>query len=246
MSALAGALRLPRHPAIAFVGAGGKTTALFSVARALAPAVVTTTTHLAIPEAAQADRHIVWVADESPAGPEAAGDSGVVLVTGPPDIQAGRLSGLDSGQWLNLRRWSAAHDRPLLVEADGSRRLPLKAPAAHEPVIPPDVDAVVVVAGMLGCGLPLDDDRVHRAARFSAISGCPLGASVTPDAVAAALVHPDGGLKHIPPGARRAALLNQADTPDRARQAASIASRVRAHYDVVAVASLRDGWVELL
>jgi molybdenum cofactor cytidylyltransferase len=246
MSALADALRLPRQPVIAFVGAGGKTTALFSVARALAPAVVTTTTHLAIPEAADADRHVVWAADDSLGSVGPIDDSGVVLLTGPPHEGTGRLSGLDAHQWVALRRWCSEHDRPLLVEADGSRRRPLKAPADHEPVIPPDVDAVVVMAGMLGCGLPLDDNHVHRAARFSTLSGCPAGALVTPDALAAALVHPDGGLKHIQPGVRRAVWLNQADTPELRAQAVGMAPLLRTAYDVVAIASLRDGWVELL
>ena len=246
MSVLAGALRLPRHPAIAFVGAGGKTTALFSVARSLAPAVVTTTTHMAIPEAAHADRHVVWPAGDAFGGLDRLDDPGVVLLSGPPHDATGRLSGLDLHQWGALRRWCSEHDRPLLVEADGSRRLPLKAPADHEPVIPPDIDAVVVMAGMLGCGLPLDDSHVHRAARFSAISGCPAGALITPAALAAALVHPDGGLKHIPSGARRAVWLNQADTPELRAEAAGMASLLRTAYDVVAVASLRSGHIEIL
>ena len=29
------------------------------------------------------------------------------------------------------------HNLPLIIEADGSRQLPLKAPAEHEPAIPP-------------------------------------------------------------------------------------------------------------
>ena len=57
---LAQALRANRTSRIALVGAGGKTTALFQVARQLDPPVlVTTTTHLGVWQLALADRHIV-------------------------------------------------------------------------------------------------------------------------------------------------------------------------------------------
>ena len=45
---------------LAFVGAGGKTTAMFHLARELdAPVIVTTTTHLAVEQIQLADRHII-------------------------------------------------------------------------------------------------------------------------------------------------------------------------------------------
>ncbi|MFO7693762.1 MAG: selenium cofactor biosynthesis protein YqeC [Vicinamibacterales bacterium] len=245
-SALAGALRLPAHPAIAFVGAGGKTTAMFNVARAMAPAIATTTTHLGDAQSVLADCHIVWEAGTPVADLRLLERGGVVLLTGGLDPDTGHLSGLSAPQWTALRRWCALHRRALLVEADGSRQRPLKAPAPHEPAIPDSVDAVVVVAGMLGCGLPLDADHVHRPDRFAAISGCRPGDPVTPEALAAALTHADGGLRNIPPGAGRAVLLNQADTPALQALAGLVGRRLRTAYDAVLVASLRGGRVELL
>ena len=245
IAALLDALRLPPHPAIALAGAGGKTSAMFAMARALAPAVATITTHLAQGQSSLADCHIVWTPGTSCAELALLEHDGVVLLTGELDPATARLSGLSTQQWAALRQWCAGHDRALLVEADGSRQRPLKAPAPHEPAIPDGVDAVVVVAGMLGCGLPLDDEHVHRAARFAAISGCAIGDPVTTGAMAAALSHPEGGLKNIPAGARRAALLSQADTPDLRAAAARIAARLRPPYDVVAVASFRGGAVEI-
>ena len=245
-STIVAALQLPPHPCIAFVGAGGKTTAIFEMARAMAPAVVTTTTHLGESQSALADCHIVWTAGTPCAGLGLSACAGVTLVTGGLDVQAGRLTGLPAPQWSALRRWCTLHERALLVEADGSRQRPLKAPAAHEPAIPAGVDAVVVVAGLLGCGLPLDDEHAHRPALFSAISGCPLGDPVSPEAVAAALAHPEGGLKNIPPGVKRAVLLNQADTPELRDLALRTASLLRPAFDAVAVASFRSGVVEVL
>ena len=40
----------------------------------------------------------------------------------------------------------------VLVEADGAKRFPLKAPAAHEPVIPDETRLVIAVAGLSGVG----------------------------------------------------------------------------------------------
>jgi molybdenum cofactor cytidylyltransferase len=244
--ALVELLRLPPNPSIAFVGAGGKTAALFAMAHALAPSIVTTTTHLAIAQSELADQAFVWPASAACREPGLEEWAGVVLITGEPDLAGARLSGLSAPQWASLRRWCASHHRTLLVEADGSRRLPLKAPAADEPAVPDDVDAVVVAAGMLGCGLPLDDEHVHRARQFAAISGCRLGEPVSPDAIAAVLVDADGGLKRIPRGARRAVLLNQADTPELQQCAAAIARRVRPAYDAVVVASLLLGRIEIV
>jgi probable selenium-dependent hydroxylase accessory protein YqeC len=244
--ALLDALRLPPPAAVAFVGAGGKTTAMFAMARATAPAVVTTTTHLAVDQAGLAGIHVVWAPGTPCAELGLQGRGGVTLVSGGLDVRTSRLRGLQPPQWSALRDWCARHARPLLVEADGSRQRPIKAPADHEPAIPQPVDAVFVVVGMLGCGLPLDDEHVHRPGRFSAISGCPLGDPVSPGAMAAALAHPDGGLKGIPPRAKRALLINQADTPELRARAALVGRRLRAAFDVVAVASFRSGVVEIL
>ena len=45
----------------------------------------------------------------------------------------------------------------VLVEADGSRRQPLKCFGPHEPVIPPRTDCIVHVAGLSALGRPLDE-----------------------------------------------------------------------------------------
>ena len=111
--------------------------------------------------------------------------------------------------WPYMKRVSS-NELPLLVEADGSRRLPLKAPAPHEPVIPEWVNTVVVVAGLSGLGKLLDPAWVHRPEIFAHLSGLELNAPVTSDGLINVLTHPQGGLKDIPYGARRVALLNQA------------------------------------
>lgn len=50
--------------------------------------------------------------------------------------------------------WEAAFARriPVLIEADGAKRKPCKAPAEHEPVIRPETTAVIGVLGMDAIG----------------------------------------------------------------------------------------------
>jgi molybdenum cofactor cytidylyltransferase len=126
----------------------------------------------------------------------------------------------------------------LLIEADGSRQKPLKAPAAHEPPIPTFADIVVVVAGLSALDKPLNDEHVHRAGIFSQLSGLPLGSLVTPQAIVEVLSHPLGGLKNMPPNARRIALLNQADTPEAQSVGGRLAHELLSHFDSVIVEAL--------
>jgi molybdenum cofactor cytidylyltransferase len=114
----------------------------------------------------------------------------------------------------------------------------LKAPAGHEPAVPDWVDTVVVVAGLSGLGQRLDETWVHRPEKFAALAGLPPGSRITPEGLSRVLTDPMGGLKGLPAGARRIALLNQADTP--ARQAAGnrLAEGLLEAYASVLVAAL--------
>jgi molybdenum cofactor cytidylyltransferase len=108
-----------------------------------------------------------------------------------------------------LREWFPRV--PILNEADGSRMRPFKAPAEHEPVIPPETTLAVPVVGADVFGQPLDAAHVHRAEIVAALTGAPLGAEVTPEIVARTLTHPHGGLKNVPDGARVKVLINKMD-----------------------------------
>jgi len=233
---LLNALRISHPARVAMVGAGGKTTALFQLARQLkAPVVVTATAHMGIWQITQADRHLIA---ESAAELEALWSSrgDVTLVTG---RIAGERTHPVSEDTINWLREACDNDNiPLLVEADGSRQMPLKAPAAHEPPMPSFANTVVTVAGLSGLGKSLDEEHVFRPEIFAALGGMEMGAPVTPDALVRVLLHPAGGLKNIPAGARRVALLNQADSHFLQAQASRMAGSLLEEYDAVLIASL--------
>lgn len=237
------ALRLTQTAITAFVGGGGKTSALFLAARESAPALVSTSTHLAARQTQHAERHLVWQPNESAPHLEDIPKGGVTLVTGPYREDIARVTGLTQEQLSWLRNWATAQGVPLFLEADGSRQRPLKAPAAHEPAIPPFADVVVVTAGMKGLGKPLEETFIHRPQIFGALSGLHPGEPVNEDALIQVLKHPDGGLKNIPNHARRVVLLNQADTDDLQARAGKMASRLLEAFDAVVIASVQHGVV---
>jgi len=115
----------------------------------------------------------------------------------------------------------------------------LKAPASHEPPIPEFSDMVIVLAGLRALGLPLAEEQVHRPEIFSRLSGLPLNTEITPDSLVRVLTSPHGGLKNIPPTARRVAFLNQADTPEIQSIGGEMAGRLIEHFDSVVVGSLK-------
>jgi molybdenum cofactor cytidylyltransferase len=233
---LARALRFQGPRSAAFVGAGGKTTAIFQLARELSSAVlITTTTHLGIWQLTLADQHVVA---QDPADVAGIDPRGLTLVTGPlADDRAGPLSPEAMGR---LHDFARDHEIPLLIEADGARRLPLKAPAGHEPAIPEFVDLVIVVAGLTGIGRPLTEDTVHRPDRFADLSALEPHGIITADAVVRMLTHPEGGRKAIPAQARRVVLLNQADTGGLQAQARGMAAALLGSFDAVVVAQLNQ------
>ncbi len=177
------------------IGSGGKTTLLRTLAAELSdlgPVLLTTTTHfLPFPEyplidtASLEEDNAFGPKDEATLLARVLRESEALLTRGhriavlgshmPPDTEkaAGLLSNRPTAQKLEAPALSDF--RPLLklfpyilVEADGSRRLPLKAHAAHEPVIPLGSQKSILMVGASGIGRPLDE-VCHRSTRYREI-----------------------------------------------------------------------------
>jgi len=204
---------MEHHRAVALVGGGGKTSTLYALAHAAYTAgktvVVTTTTHI------MPHPRIALTSDADPARLTAllARERVVTLGRfGQPD----KLSGV--GELQTVKRCADV----VLLEADGARQLPLKAPKEGEPVLPPGVDAVVAIAGMDSVGFPIGS-ICHRADLVCALLGKPPSAAVTPRDVAKLLSSPHGGRKCVEETTAFRCILNKADTPERRAAAAEIA-----------------------
>lgn len=211
---MAEALALPERGLLAIVGAGGKTTAMYRLAAELTErglrVACTTTTRIFPPEPRQArlilaenneallDECRDAAAQGHPVCIAWATENGKLMGLMPEFIH--KLSDADIFDWV-------------MVEADGARCLPLKAPAAHEPVVPGRSTHVLAVAGLTGVGTPLDERHVCRCSHYAELSGLACGAPVTPASVAHVCAHPAGLFKGAPARAARLLWLNQADAP---------------------------------
>ena len=118
----------------------------------------------------------------------------------------------------------------VLVEADGSRRRPLKAHACHEPVIPPCIRQVICVVGLSGLHRPVSE-VVHRPELFCPLVGCTPEDEATPERVARALVQ-----EHL----ADTYFLNQAEGSSALQDAKIIASHLKPQDFSVVAGSQRE------
>jgi molybdenum cofactor cytidylyltransferase len=242
---LVDAIKPQSHTRLAIVGAGGKTTVLFRLAKQITgPVIITASTHLGFDQVEQVDHHYAVRRrnDLSPLRKKI--EDGVTLVTGVEGTRKG-TDGLSFGLLEELNAIAYSHDVPFLIVADSSRGKPLKAPAKHEPLIPDFVDSVVVLAGLSGLDKPLNPDWVYRPERFEHLSGLKIGDTITLQAIVNVLIDECGGLKNIPKGARRIAFLNQVDTHQQAGMAKGIVKFLQKAYEVVFVGSMLDNGNEV-
>jgi probable selenium-dependent hydroxylase accessory protein YqeC len=202
-------------PLLALCGGGGKTAALFALADELAVrgsrVLVTTTTRIRDPRTE--GRGIDGFLEIPRPGAAAAGDgcpadrgSVTVLCAG---VENGKLVGLDPGIFPDLAasgRWDA-----ILVEADGAKMRPVKAPAPYEPVWPAGVTAALGVIGLDCLGRPLDDRIAHRPEVLGPLVGLDPGGILELGHLARLARHPQGLFRGAPGGARRILVLNKAD-----------------------------------
>lgn len=161
----------------ALIGSGGKTTAMYLLAEELrrrGTVVCCTTTHIRRPS------HLP------------------VLTTAPEEAVAEALSrcrclclgtpaenGKLTAPALPMDRLASLADY-VLVEADGSRGLPMKAHLSHEPVIPPEAGQTILLVGASGFGRTVNE-AAHRPEQFCRLSGLAGNDRITPRAVAAVI-----------------------------------------------------------
>ena len=89
------------------------------------------------------------------------------------------------------------HVDHIVVEADGSRRKPFKAPASYEPVIPSKTTLMISVIGADALGRVIAD-QCHRPLRVAAIAECEPYQRLTPASAAKVLLSQRGSLKELP------------------------------------------------
>ncbi len=139
----------------ALIGGGGKTSTMYALADYLkehGSVIVCTSTHILRPP-----QYLYFDRITSPV------PTGTIVSTGTLDGAKLSAPSQSFAELLCLSDY-------ILVEADGSRQLPIKAHAAHEPVIPKESNKVLAVVGIDGLDKPIKQ-VVHRPVLFASICG---------------------------------------------------------------------------
>lgn len=214
-------IKLNRREAVCFVGAGGKTSSMFNLAQELkdmgSKVLVTTTTAIYYPQPEQYDRLIIH--RKEPEALELIGDKGITVL-GRARSEEGKLLGISPDLVDRLFR-EGAFDC-ILVEGDGSKGRPVKAPAEHEPVIPGCTTMVAGVIGLDCLGKPVDEEHVHRPEIFRSLPGC--NKDIIDLQMLISLINNEYGLfKGVPAASRKYLILNKSDLTNACESAEQLA-----------------------
>lgn len=173
---------------ICLVGGGGKTTVMYELAAAWAAcgrkALALTSTHILQPAdgsfAADAVAvHNLWQQRR-------------YAVIGTPELATGKLTLPLQSVYEELKLQADV----ILCEADGSRHHPCKVPAENEPVLLPDSDIVLAVAGMDALGRPLAQ-ACQRSQLAAELLGCSLDSVIDAQMLASLLRSEQGAHKNV-------------------------------------------------
>jgi len=242
------ALALRRGEMVALIGAGGKTTTIFRLAKELrdegGKVLVSTTTKVPKPGKPHVDR--LFLVEEVDAFPAETAKikAPVIIAVGYGVDEDNKLIGLPPA-WLDKLETSGQFDA-ILVEADGAASRLFKVPSEIEPVVPEHSHLVIWVMAVKAIGKLLEPNVVHRAERAASLLGVAPGTHLTEEHVLQLIRHPEGCLKGVPPTSRKVALLTQADSPEEIQKAKALAQALlRTGFERAVIASyLKDDPVE--
>ena len=120
--------------------------------------LVTTTTAIYCPDEGDCDEVITGIPHSRAPGRKTSGAS--IVAMGSEITPDNKLLGLDRSSITGYHQ-EKCFDY-ILVEGDGSRQRPIKAPADHEPVIPQGTTKTVGVIGLDALGKQITGTSVHR------------------------------------------------------------------------------------
>jgi probable selenium-dependent hydroxylase accessory protein YqeC len=229
VGSLADALGIEAREVISIVGAGGKTTLMFRLAKELSlggkKVVTTTTTKILEPASGETGSLFVDSCEER-IKDFVNGHLGRYdhITIACERLESGKLKGVSPSLVDEL--FLSQGVGVVIIEADGAAGRPVKAPREHEPVIPTSTTLMVAMLGVDGLGMKLSEEKVFRPERVSKITGVPMGERLTDEAMAILATHPEGILKGAPSSSRVVVFLNKVDIPDGVAKARSIAHKI--------------------
>ena len=219
MISLREGLELSTGGVVCLVGAGGKTSLMFRLARELSAGgdsvLTTTTTKIQMPAPAESEEVVISAAADA-------------IIRRARQFRTTNFHFTAVAEKLNSQHklkgyapefiddlWKRRLFHWILVEADGAAGRSLKAPAVHEPVIPSCTQWVIGLVGLDAAGKTLDEHWVFRPDIFAHLTGLAEGRTVSPAAIATSLTHAGGIFKGSPGAAGQYLFLNKAESAGR-------------------------------
>ena len=248
-TSLVNILRLKGQGIVSIIGAGGKTSLMFKLAKELAESgkkvLTTTTTKIFMPEPDQSPKTIITDSiDELVEKSESYLSRFNHFSAGSKQTSTPwKLNGFDPVIIDQL--WKKACFDWIIVEADGAKRKPLKATDIHEPLVPGETTHLIHVTGLDAMGKTLDDNNVHRAKLFSNNTGLRIGEAIDEQSIAtSAVLELKKAGTMISAVFLSCAFLNKADNKEKIKAGEKIAEFLKSpdivDVDMVVIASLKD------
>lgn len=234
------ALQLKEREMICLVGAGGKTSLMRELASECSArggrVLVTTTTKMFRTQFANCGRLILAQDAEELLTKLGKSLSGACVIGAGSALNIeNKVMGL-SKENLNSIFESRMFDY-ILVEADGARGKPFKAPGANEPVVPASTTCVLSVTGVDVLGCPLMEKHVHRSNIAAEIAGQEIGSPVTRATVLRVVQRYALLTKQISQGIEFIPVVNKADSAELQESARKIAFHMLPEFGRVLITS---------
>lgn len=207
-----------RKHKIAIVGAGGKTTLMYHLAKESVKkgwkTLVTTTTHIYRPQEefyAHNMQEMIYLWKQ-----------GMYAVVG-EECEDHKLKSLSDKR---LEQFMELSDITLM-EADGAKHMPCKVPKKIEPVIPESCDTVIIVMGMDAIGKKIENAcfRIEEVTKFLNVSK---RAILTTEYMAKILLEKYASKKMVE-GKEYYIVLNKCDTIERKNEAKKLSFLLKKH-----------------
>jgi len=204
---------LRKGDVVSIVGSGGKTTLMFQLARELTTkgmrVITTTTTKIFPPQSSESSRLVIADHEDSLLNKVQELLRNENHITVAEKFIGPKLKGI-SPQLVDTMKEQKIAD-VIVIEADGARGCPLKAPNETEPVIPSSTTWTLAVAGLDAIGKRNTEDYVFRPDYFSRLTGVNVGEVITPESVSRIILHPEGITRGTPEKAGIAVILNKGE-----------------------------------
>lgn len=221
-----------KNDVVTLVGAGGKTSLMFKMAeeKRQSKVLVTTTTKIYYPLKEQFDYYYNYV--DFPFK-----NMDGITVIGNGVNEENKIIGLEEEKIKALKDYFHL----ILIEGDGSRGLPIKAPEKHEPVIPSFSTIVIGVIGIDSLYKTINEENVFRIERFCTVTGSKPGDLVDEHKIAKLIISEEGLFKGAPEGTRKIVIINKVDDEQKKALAKKVFNLVQYEF---AISSVKKGIFE--